>query len=47
MDTPEGQPVAQTKVSKTERLLNLISFMLKSRLPIPFSKIAGQAVASA
>ena len=34
----------QVKVSKTERLLNLISFMLRSRRPIPFSKIAGHVV---
>jgi proteasome accessory factor B len=34
----------QNKVSKTERLLNLISFMLRSRRPVPFAKIAGHVV---
>lgn len=32
------------KVSKTERLLNLISYMLRNRSPIPFSEIAGNVV---
>ena len=34
----------RVKVSKTERLLNLISFMLRSPRPIPFSQIAGHVV---
>lgn len=36
--------MSQNKVSKTERLLNLISFMLRSRRPVPFAKIAGHVV---
>ena len=34
----------QAKVTKTERLLNLISYLLRSRLPVPFSEIAGKVV---
>lgn len=34
----------RTKVSKTERLLNLISYMLRSPHPVPFSQIAGHVV---
>lgn len=34
----------RTKVTKTERLLNLISLMLRSRTPVPFSDIAGSVV---
>lgn len=34
----------RTKVSKTERLLNLISLMLRSRTPVPFADIAGSVV---
>ncbi len=33
-----------TKISKTERLLNLISFLLRSPRPVPFSEIAGYVV---
>ncbi|MCA9320472.1 MAG: WYL domain-containing protein [Planctomycetes bacterium] len=34
----------RVKVTKTERLLNLISFMLRSPQPVPFSLIAGHVV---
>lgn len=32
------------KVAKTERLLNLISLLLRSRKPVPFAEIAGQVI---
>lgn len=32
------------KVAKTERLLNLISLLLRSRKPVPFADIAGQVI---
>jgi predicted DNA-binding transcriptional regulator YafY len=35
---------SQEKVAKTERLLNLISLLLKARRPVPFSDIAGQVI---
>ena len=34
----------RVKISKTERLLNLISFMLRTPRPVPFSQIAGHVV---
>ena len=39
-----GQQEQSEKVTKTERLLNLISLLLRARQPVPFSEIAGQVI---
>ncbi len=39
-----GVPMERVKISKTERLLNLISFMLRTPRPVPFTQIAGHVV---
>jgi predicted DNA-binding transcriptional regulator YafY len=43
---PEGAEVKQgdPKVLKLERQLNLVSFLLSARAPVPFSKIRGKVV---
>src|SRR5205814_4718780 len=35
---------AKEEVSKTERILNLVSFLLKERRPVPWREIAGRVV---
>ena len=44
MGRKKGVPMERVKISKTERLLNLISFMLRTPRPVPFSQIAGHVV---
>lgn len=39
---PQGAPADSAKIAKTERLLNLVAFLLSSRTAVPFSKIKGR-----
>ncbi len=39
---PQGPGAESAKIAKTERLLNLVAFLLSSRTAVPFSKIKGR-----
>ena len=39
---PQGVPADSAKIAKTERLLNLVAFLLSSRTAVPFSRIKGR-----
>ena len=39
---PSAPPEGGEKIAKTERLLNLVAFLLSSRTAVPFSKIKGR-----
>src|SRR5204863_5376054 len=39
---PTGADGDGVKIAKTERLLNLVAFLLSSRTAVPFSKIKGR-----